>query len=394
MTILLIGNLPEDCQESMQRFTTLLDEGLRARGHTVHVLTPTLCLARLGPRYHYGGLPKWLGYFDKFVLFPWQLRRALQRLRPDVVHFTDQASAVYGQAVRGWPVLATCHDLLQIRAALGEIPHQQPGRANRLQQRWILRCLARMPRLVCVSDQTRLEALRLTGLSTAQITVAPNALNYPYVPIAASEARATLTTLALARGIDPTLFTAQPSGFLLHVGGAHWYKNRAGLLALYTQLRKILRPTPTLVLVGPPLAPAELVEISPADDLPPFVRLSGLSHSQLAALYSLAEGLVFPSWAEGFGWPIAEAQACGCPVFASARAPLTEVGGDSTFYFDPRDPVAAAHLIAANWSQRAARRDTALAEAQRWQPARMLAAYEAVYRECGNQSAPLACAAK
>ena len=47
----------------------------------------------------------------------------------------------------------------------------------------------------------------------------------------------------------------------------------------------------------------------------------------LEALYSLADALLFPSLAEGFGWPIAEGLACGCPVLTTGEAPMNEVGG-------------------------------------------------------------------
>ena len=46
--------------------------------------------------------------------------------------------------------------------------------------------------------------------------------------------------------------------------------------------------------------------------------------------------------------PIIEAQACGCPVFTSDRAPMTEVGGTAAVYFDPTQPEQAAQAIADN----------------------------------------------
>lgn len=373
MNILLIGNLPEDGQESMQRFTGLLHTGLQARGHHVTVLTPTLRLARFGPRYRYGGLPKYLGYFDKFVLFPRQLRRQVRIARPDVVHLTDQAGAVYASALRGLPVLATCHDLLQIRAARGEIPQQAVGRIGRRYQAWILACLARLPHLACVSNRTRADVLRLTGLPPARVSVVPNALNHPYQPLAPAAAR------ELLAGLDARLFA--PPGFILQVGGGHWYKNRAGLLSIYQRLTQLLAPVPALVMVGPPLAAGDAALAETLGVHRHIVSLASVTNPQLAALYNLAEALVFPSWEEGFGWPVAEAQACGCPVFATDRAPMTEVGGGSSVYFDPSSPARAAATIAAAWPGRNARRSLALTEARRWQPALMLDAYESVYRQ-------------
>jgi glycosyltransferase involved in cell wall biosynthesis len=49
----------------------------------------------------------------------------------------------------------------------------------------------------------------------------------------------------------------------------------------------------------------------------------------------LAKVFVFPSWQEGFGWPILEAMACGCPVVTTGRPPVTEVGGSAAIYITP-----------------------------------------------------------
>jgi glycosyltransferase involved in cell wall biosynthesis len=64
---------------------------------------------------------------------------------------------------------------------------------------------------------------------------------------------------------------------------------------------------------------------------------SNANDDQLAQLYASARVLVMPSLVEGFGLPILEAMACGCPVAASNAASLPEVGGDAAQYFDPYD---------------------------------------------------------
>lgn len=380
MKILLIGNLAEDRQESMQRFTRMLDQGLRDRGHTVTVLAPTLRLARFGPAYRYGGLPKYLGYFDKFVLFPRVLRRFVRHSRPDVVHIVDQANAVYARALRGVPALATCHDLLEVRAALGELPHQAVSWSGRKYQAWIAASLGRLQLIACVSRQTRADVLRLVRLPPARVRHIPNALNHPYQPLSAAVIRQHLGALAARQRLDPAWLDATGGGYLLHVGGGQWYKNRAGLLAIYAELRSLLSPVPRLVIVGPPLAARDLERV-PAGVEAGLVVLRDVTNPELAALYNLAQALIFPSWEEGFGWPVAEAQACGCPVFATNRAPMTEVGGQSSVYFDAAHPAEAARVIAAAWHGRGARRGLALTEAQRWQPALMLEAYETLYHE-------------
>jgi alpha-1,3-rhamnosyl/mannosyltransferase len=65
----------------------------------------------------------------------------------------------------------------------------------------------------------------------------------------------------------------------------------------------------------------------------------------LACLYSGASAFVYPSLYEGFGLPVLEAMACGCPVVCSNRASLPEVAGDAAIQIDPHDPEALAHSL-------------------------------------------------
>jgi glycosyltransferase involved in cell wall biosynthesis len=65
--------------------------------------------------------------------------------------------------------------------------------------------------------------------------------------------------------------------------------------------------------------------------------LSGIDDEHVAHAYSGAAVFLFPSLGEGFGWPIAEAMASGCPVVTTDEAPMTEVAGEAGFLI-PRRP--------------------------------------------------------
>lgn len=60
-----------------------------------------------------------------------------------------------------------------------------------------------------------------------------------------------------------------------------------------------------------------------------------LTDGGLSAAYSAALCLVYPSFYEGFGMPVVEAMACGCPVICSDRSSLPEIAGDAALYVDP-----------------------------------------------------------
>ena len=75
------------------------------------------------------------------------------------------------------------------------------------------------------------------------------------------------------------------------------------------------------------------------------LRLPHVTRQELARLFSHAALFVFPSLAEGFGLPLLEAMACGCPVVASDIAVIREVAGDAAGYFDPRDERAIARAM-------------------------------------------------
>ena len=112
-------------------------------------------------------------------------------------------------------------------------------------------------------------------------------------------------------------------GYLLYTGNNRPHKNINALLAAFSELRKT-QPDLALVLVGH-------TETSPQEGViyPGFI-----SDEQLVALYQHARVFVFPSLYEGFGLPIIEALANGCPVIASDIPAFREFANDNIRYFE------------------------------------------------------------
>jgi glycosyltransferase involved in cell wall biosynthesis len=80
-------------------------------------------------------------------------------------------------------------------------------------------------------------------------------------------------------------------------------------------------------------------------DLGDAIEFVSPSNEQMRALYSGALAFLFPSLEEGFGWPVLEAQACGCPVITSDRPPMTEIAGRGAILINPENAAAAAQII-------------------------------------------------
>ena len=73
-------------------------------------------------------------------------------------------------------------------------------------------------------------------------------------------------------------------------------------------------------------------ELNPSKDVHLIYEIG---NSELSILYSCASMLVYPSFYEGFGLPVIEANSAGCPVITSAGGSLKEVAGDAAFFVDP-----------------------------------------------------------
>ena len=360
----------------MQRFGTMMLQGLTDAGVAAKLIAPQPFLGKF--RVAGSFVAKWLGYIDKFVLFRRRLRTCIAQEKPAVVHICDHSNAMYGAWIDNVPVVVTCHDLLAVRGALGEETNCPASLTGKILQRWILNGLRRADEVVCVSQATETDARRLVSPdgATPRLEVVHLGLNYPFRRLAEAEV---IARLAKIPDFDRT------TSFVLHVGSNLRRKNRDGALRIFAMTKN--KWNARLVFVGDALS-SELRSL--ADKLGIFDRVTQVTDASselLEALYNRAVALLFPSRFEGFGWPIIEAQACGCPVVCSNSGPLPEAAGDAGLFHDPGDEAgfAADLLRLHDPAQRAIWSDKSLRNAEHFSTKQMVSQYLGIYRNLGAQ---------
>jgi glycosyltransferase involved in cell wall biosynthesis len=278
------------------------------------------------------------------------LRLAAERIRaariaeiaPDVLHSGSLFEGFEDAVVTTWPAdlarpatAATLHDLIPLthRALYLDAGHDAGwGEAGR--RPWYLRCLREAIEcdlLLANSEATRREALSQPAFWPGAIAVVGGGVAGGFAPVPLEE-----DTLARLRGRY-----GLPPGAVLFLGAGDHRKNHQALIAAYATLPEALRQRHPLAIGH--ARPQEMDGLGLAEAQ--FLRLPRIAEEDLPAVYSAAALLAFPSLAEGFGLPVLEAMACGCPVIAGDVSALPEVLGRADALFDPRDPADIARLL-------------------------------------------------
>jgi glycosyltransferase involved in cell wall biosynthesis len=225
------------------------------------------------------------------------LARDVRRSGADVLH---SPSIDFATTRPGAPYVVTVHDL---------VPLKRPGEYLRtgIKHRLRYRAVRGATRVITPTETVARDCETHLGIDRERIDVVGEA-----------------PAPALRRIDDPRAALARfhlPDRFLVWVGGLDPPDPRKGIRALAAAAAR--RDGPPLVLVG--RVGPEAAELATAGR----VILTGrATDEELAALYSAADALVFPSEEEGFGLPVVEALACGTPVAAFAIETLRELHGD------------------------------------------------------------------
>lgn len=240
-------------------------------------------------------------------------KAAFASWKPDVVHETYYSSMA--RVPRSVPVIVTIHDMIH-ELFPQSFPAHSPVRE------WKRRAIERATAIVCVSETTRRDLEMIVGTHGKEVRVIPHGAN------CFSPSPTAVNRVGRIVGGEP---------FFLFVGTRHGYKNFEYLLRAYAS-SATLRGSFKLVCFG--ADPFDADERALIQELVPdqgrVIHIAG-NDDLLFACYAQAEIFVYPSLYEGFGIPILEAHAAGCPVICSDIEVFREVAGEAAGYFDPTD---------------------------------------------------------
>jgi glycosyltransferase involved in cell wall biosynthesis len=217
--------------------------------------------------------------------------------------------------------IITVHDLTFLH-----YPETLTPESRRYYNDQITWAVRRADHILTVSQCSRRDLVERLNVPIEKITVTHEGAHDRFRPLPSEAVDQVLHTLGLTRG------------YLLHVGTWEPRKNLDRLAAAYRQVAATVPQTPPLLLVGQPgwhfervLARIEALKI-PADRL---IWRSDIDDDALPAVYNGAYCTITPSLYEGFGLPVLEGMACGCPPLVSNRSALPEVAGGVGALFDP-----------------------------------------------------------
>jgi glycosyltransferase involved in cell wall biosynthesis len=219
-------------------------------------------------------------------------------------------------------------------------------------------CLA--PAILGWKTSSRLRLTTRSAVRRAKIVLTPSEWSTEMVVHFYPEAASKIRTIPL--GVSPQ-FSARattadedirarvrlPESYFLYVGRRQRRKNVNGLLTSYQKALTIEPDLPPLVLVGPSGEGNQALAWARGNDgLGGHTRtIDDLPDSCLPAIFRGARGLLFPCRYEGFGLPVLEAMACGCPVVVSDEGGLPALVQEAGIKVDPTDSSAWAHAIVA-----------------------------------------------
>jgi glycosyltransferase involved in cell wall biosynthesis len=256
----------------------------------------------------------------RLIRFPVFKRRFWEQVAPlllgryDLLHFPYDSCVAWKRG----KFMITVHD---VKPLLFSNPRPRHNLNSLVEQLVVGDKWSKVDRVVTDSECSRQDIVEHLKIPKERVAVV-----YPGVD---RERFAPAPVTPADRGVRP---------YVLNVAGSDPTKNVETVIDAFARLPLTMRDEHVLVLAGDFRRRPDLYERVRQAGLEKQTQFTGIvSDDRLKELYQRAKLFVFPSRYEGFGLPVLEAMACGCPVISSNASSIPEVAGDAAILLDPMD---------------------------------------------------------
>lgn len=244
------------------------------------------------------------------------VKRALDKIQADLFIAPDGFASLASPI----PTLLVIHDL-----AFLHYPKMVSSSASIFYRYFTPKYCRHARQIIAVSRFTQKDIVEKYGIDIKKIQVVGNGVHAVFKPMPAAEK--TKFKNQYTHGAD----------YFIYVGSLHPRKNITGLLAAFEKCKAKIHKPCKLVIAGArgwmlKDLDAQIYQSPFKEDI---IFTGHLENHELANWLSVAEALVYVSFFEGFGIPIAEAMACGVPVITSKSSSMPEVAGDAALIVNP-----------------------------------------------------------
>ncbi|RJQ27582.1 glycosyltransferase family 1 protein [Candidatus Parcubacteria bacterium] len=226
--------------------------------------------------------------------------------------------------LKKFPTVVTIHDVTPL-VFPEHYPSGLKGSVNLLRQKLALK---NVKSIITDSESSKKDIVRYLSINSQDVHV---------IPLAASGEFKQIDNIKLLNEVSFKYLL--PKKFVLYTGNINWNKNLMNLALACEDVGV------NLVLVGSGFDQRENLDHPELKSFKVFLERFGkdpdkhvlgfVPTADLVAVMNLAQVVLLPSFYEGFGLPILEAQACGTPVITSNISSMPEVAGEGALFVNP-----------------------------------------------------------
>lgn len=217
------------------------------------------------------------------------------------------------------PTVVTIHDLIFMR-----FPLWYKSFDRKIYLKKVKYACHTASKIIAISNHTRTDLINRLQIEPERIEVIYQSISERYY------------FHSIKEQIDEVLTKYNlPSKYILTVGTIEPRKNQ---LAVLKAINRLNLDIPYVIIGKPTSYKSELIEFINMNRMTDQIYfLHDVPDIDLPALYQQALCMIYLSHYEGFGLPVVEAMASGCPVIASSVSCLPEIGDDAALYCEPED---------------------------------------------------------